>query len=62
MKALTRILFTWFLEFNFALGKPHLTGPNLAVRQEVLEKMKGLNTLYEISGDVELGLRAKNYG
>ncbi|HUD44304.1 MAG TPA: glycosyltransferase family 2 protein [Patescibacteria group bacterium] len=62
IKTLSEMLYRLFLQFNFASGKPHLSGPNFAIRKDIFMKINGLNTLYELSGDVELGLRAKKYG
>ena len=55
-------LYTIFMAINFFIGKPHLTGSSMAIRKSAFEKLDGLNFRYEISADVELGLRLKKYG
>jgi glycosyltransferase involved in cell wall biosynthesis len=51
-----------YLKLHFAVGKPSLSGLNLAVRKKAFLKIKGLDTRYRIFGDVELGLRIKKEG
>ncbi len=51
-----------FMKAHFALGKPNIIGPNLAVRRNAFLAIKGLDTRYEISSDTELGLRIKKVG
>lgn len=55
-------LYTAFLYAHFLLGKPHMTGTSMALRKKTLQKAGGMNTLYEIGADVEVGLRLKKYG
>ncbi len=55
-------LYFIFLQVNFWIGLPHLVGFNFAVRRETYHKIGGMNTSYEMSSDVELGLRLKKYG
>lgn len=55
-------LYTVFLHVHFLLGKPHMTGTSMAIRKSALEKIGGMNTLYEIGADVEVGLRLKQHG
>lgn len=50
------------LKLHFAVGKPSLSGLNLAVRKAAFYKIKGLDTRYKIFSDVELGLRIKTVG
>jgi glycosyltransferase involved in cell wall biosynthesis len=50
------------LKLHFAVGKPSLSGLNLAVRRRAFFQIKGLDTRYRIFGDVELGLRIKKVG
>lgn len=57
-----RKLYHMFLRANFALHKPHLAGPNMAMRASAFAKLHGVDTRYEISGDVEIGMRLKKYG
>lgn len=59
---LTFPIYSFFLWFNFLLGKPHLTGTSLAMRRSTYLKTGGLDTRYRISADVEIGLRLKNFG
>lgn len=54
--------FDLFVSINFLLGKPHLTGSNMALRKDYFEKIGGMNTRYKMSSDVELGLRLKKLG
>lgn len=51
-----------YLKLHFAVGKPSLSGLNLAVRRDAFYKIKGLDTRYRIFSDVELGLRIKAVG
>lgn len=55
-------LYNLFLSFNFSIGKPHLTGPNLAFRKSFFKQIGGLDIRFEMSPDVDLGLRLKKYG
>lgn len=59
---MVRKLYHMFLRANFALNKPHLAGPNMAVRASAFAKLHGVDTRYQISGDVEIGMRLKKYG
>lgn len=56
------LLYFIFLQLNFWIGLPHLVGFNFAVRRDTYHKIGGMNTSYEMSSDVELGLRLKKYG
>jgi glycosyltransferase involved in cell wall biosynthesis len=60
--SLNNFFYYIFLQINFWLGLPHLVGFNFAVRKETYHKIGGVNTDYEMSSDVELGLRLKEYG
>lgn len=51
-----------YLKLHFAVGKPSLSGLNLAVRKKAFYEIKGLDTRYNIFGDIELGLRIKKVG
>lgn len=59
---LTKYTFYLHLKMHFLVGKPSLSGLNLAVRRKAFYKIKGLDTRYKIFGDVELGLRIKKVG
>lgn len=59
---LLRKLYHFFLRVNFALGKPHFAGPNMAMRASAFAHLHGVDTRYKISGDVEIGMRLKKYG
>lgn len=59
---LTKYSYYAYLKLHFAVGKPSLSGLNLAVRKNAFYKIKGLDTRYNIFGDVELGLRIKKVG
>ncbi len=51
-----------FVRINFLIGKPHLTGFNLAVRAKALNEIGGLNVNFTMSPDVDMGLRIKKLG
>lgn len=55
-------LYSAFLVVNFALGQPHMVGFNMAMRKSALEKIHGVNTVYIMGPDVEIGLRLKKVG
>ena len=59
---LSEVLFNSFLLINFKLHKPHLVGFNFAVRKTAFTQIHGLNTVYKMGPDVELGLRLKDVG
>lgn len=51
-----------FLKFNFLIGKPHLTGFNLAVRKTIYDKIGGIDPRFTMSPDVDLGIRMGKVG
>lgn len=55
-------LYEIFLRFNFFIGKPHLSGFNFAVLKKVYLGVGGLNQDFQMSSDVDLGLRLKKLG
>lgn len=55
-------LYTLFLNLHFWFNKPHMTGTSMAFRKSAFEKIGGVNTVYDIGADVELGLRLKKHG
>lgn len=55
-------LFRVFLKIIFALGSPHISGFNFAVRKEAFLKVGGLDLSFEMSPDVDLGLRLSKIG
>ena len=59
---LVKYSYYFYLKLHFAVGKPSLSGLNLAVRKSAFYQIKGLDTRYKIFGDVELGLRIKKVG
>lgn len=59
---LSEVLFNSFLFINFKIHKPHLVGFNFAVRKTAFTQINGLNTVYKMGPDVELGLRLKEVG
>ena len=61
-KYLGKISYHMYLKIHFAVGKPSLAGPNLAVRRNAFREIKGLDERYHTFGDVELGLRIKKVG
>lgn len=55
-KAILQKLYHLFQWFNFTCGRPHFVGPNMAVRNSAFKELKEIDTRYEISGDVILGM------
>lgn len=55
-------LYELFLRCNFLIGKPHLTGFNLAVRKKAFDQIGGLDEKFVMSPDVDLGLRMSKIG
>lgn len=58
----TSALYTVFLHVSAFIDKPNLTGFNFAVRRDAFLKVGGLNTLFEMSPDVDLGIRLNKIG
>ena len=54
--------YTGFINLSSWFGKPNLSGFNLAVRRDAFLKVGGINPLFAMSPDVELGLRLKKVG
>ena len=54
--------FDLFILINFAIGKPHLCGFNLAVRKKAFDEIGGVDEKFTMSSDVDLGLRVKKRG
>lgn len=54
--------FTLFLRTVFALGLPHLSGFNFAVRKEAFLKVGGLDLRFKMAPDVDLGIRLVKIG
>ena len=54
--------YEYFLKINFLIGKPHITGFNLAVRKSAYDKIGGLDARFTMSPDIDLGLRLKTQG
>lgn len=61
-KYIGKLSYQIYLQLHFAVGKPSLAGPNLAVRRSAFTEIKGLDTRYHTFGDIELGLRIKKVG
>jgi glycosyltransferase involved in cell wall biosynthesis len=59
---LGKISYYIYLKLHFTLGKPSLSGLNLAVLKTAFKEINGLDTRYQIFGDIELGLRMKKIG
>lgn len=59
---LARFFYTVFLEITFALGKPNLSGNNMAVARKAFVFVNGIDTRFKMSPDVDLGLRLKSVG
>lgn len=58
----TSALYSLFLYISSFIEKPNLTGFNFAVRRDAFLKVGGLNTLFEMSPDVDLGIRLNEIG
>ncbi|OGH07591.1 MAG: hypothetical protein A2171_00530 [Candidatus Levybacteria bacterium RBG_13_35_9] len=54
--------YEYFLKAHFLIGKPHITGFNLAVRKTAYDKIGGLDARFTMSPDVDLGLRLEKVG
>lgn len=57
-----RLFYEYFLKFHFLIGKPHITGFNLALRKTAYEKIGGIDINFVMSPDIDLGLRLKRVG
>ena len=55
-------LYTIFINISTFIGKPNLSGFNFAVRKDALLKVGGVNTLFAMSPDVDLGIRLGKTG
>ncbi|MBI4089469.1 MAG: glycosyltransferase [Candidatus Levybacteria bacterium] len=55
-------LYMLFLNISSFIGRPNLTGFNFAVRRETFTKSGGINTLFKMSPDVDLGIRLNKMG
>lgn len=55
-------IYELFLRLNFLIGKPHLTGFNLAVRKSAYDAILGIDENFSMSPDIDLGLRIKTQG
>ena len=62
LKVLASFAFYLYAIINFSIGKPQLMGFNLMVRKNIFEKAGGLNTEYQMSPDIELGMRLSKFG
>jgi len=56
------LYYRFFLFINFLIGKPHLTGFNLAVRKSAYDKVGGIDSRFTMSPDVDLGIRMGKIG
>ncbi|PIR80261.1 MAG: hypothetical protein COU25_00995, partial [Candidatus Levybacteria bacterium CG10_big_fil_rev_8_21_14_0_10_35_13] len=57
-----KLFYEYFLKLHFLVGKPHITGFNLAVRKSAYEKIGGLDERFTMSPDIDLGLRLSRVG
>lgn len=55
-------LYTIFINISTFIGKPNLAGFNFAVRKNAFLKAGGVNTKFEMSPDVDLGIRLGKMG
>lgn len=51
-----------FMQFHILIGKPGLTGFNLAVRKTAYDKIGGIDSAFTMSPDVDLGIRIGKVG
>ena len=58
----TNNAFMLFTYLNFLLGKPHISGFNMAVKRDAIEYIGNLDPKYQIGEDVNLGLLLKGLG
>ncbi|MBI4096216.1 MAG: glycosyltransferase family 2 protein [Candidatus Levybacteria bacterium] len=58
----TGALYTIFLHVSSFIDKPNLTGFNFAVRRDAFLKVGGLDTMFEMSPDIDLGIRLNRVG
>lgn len=56
------ILYAILMHISVFIGKPNLSGFNFAVRKDAFLKVGGLNTMFEMSPDVDLGTRLNKIG
>lgn len=54
--------YTILMNIGAFIGKPNLSAFNLAVRRNAFLKVGGVNTLFEMSSDVDLGIRLRKIG
>lgn len=57
-----KYFYLMFAQLHFWIGKPHMGGPDLAVRKSALVQVGGLDTKFLMSPDVDLGMRLKKVG
>jgi glycosyltransferase involved in cell wall biosynthesis len=56
------IVYMILLKISAFIGKPNLTGFNLAFRKDAYLKVGGINPLFTMSSDVDLGIRLAKLG
>lgn len=56
------ILYIVSMHISAFIGKPNLSGFNFAVRKDAYLKVGGVNTLFTMSPDVDLGIRLNKIG
>lgn len=62
IKISTSALYTMFLYISEFIDKPNLIGFNFAVRKKAFLRVGGVNTLFEMSPDLDLGIRLNKIG
>lgn len=55
-------IYTLFSRFHLLINRPHLVGPNMAIRRSAFTKLRSVDTRYKIGGDVEIGMRLRKHG
>jgi glycosyltransferase involved in cell wall biosynthesis len=55
-------LYSMFMTGHMLLGKPHMNGFSFAVKKKYFSKVGGLDLNYQISSDVDLGIRLNKLG
>lgn len=62
MKTLMDMFYIVFVNVSAFIGKPNLSGCNFAVRKDAFIRAGGVNTLFKMSSDVDLGIRLAKIG
>jgi len=60
--SLTKVLYHFFLKGTFYIDRPNMSGSNCAIRKSTYKEMGSVNTNFQMSPDVDLGMRLKKHG